>query len=99
MNAAGLLMPLALLGIIYFVMIRPQVKQQRAHQAMLSKLTKGDRVITRGGLIGTISGVKDDVMVIELQEKVRVEIRRDYIEGKYEPKSAEAVSGKAASAA
>ncbi len=60
-------------GVFYFILIRPQVKQQKEHQAMLGKLGKGDEIITRGGLIGKITGVSDDsVLVLELQEKVRV---------------------------
>lgn len=98
MNATSLLMPILLLAIVYFVMIRPQIKQQRNHQAMLAKLAKGDRVITRGGIIGTISGLRDDVLVLELQEKVRVEVRRDYVEGLYKAKTAEASEGKTAAA-
>jgi preprotein translocase subunit YajC len=54
---------------------------------MLSRLGKGDEVITRGGLIGKITGVSDDgVIVLELQEKVRVRVPRAYVEGKWEGK-------------
>ena len=54
---------------------------------MLAKLGKGDEVITRGGVIGKITGVSDDgVLVLELQEKVRVRMPRAYIEGKWEGK-------------
>ena len=49
---------------------------------MLSKLGKGDEVITRGGVIGKITGVSDDgILVLELQEKVRVRVPRAYVEG------------------
>src|SRR5215813_14092997 len=78
---------LVMFGIFYFILIRPQVKRQREHQAMLSKLDKGDEVITRGGMIGKITGVSDDgIVVLELQEKVRVRIPRAYIEGKWDGK-------------
>ena len=54
---------------------------------MLSKLGKGDEVITRGGMIGKITGVSDDgVLVLELQEKVRVRVPRAYVEAKWEGK-------------
>jgi len=82
-----IVMMLVMFGIFYFILIRPQVKRQKQHQAMLSKLGKGDEVVTRGGLIGKISGVQDDgVLVIELQEKVRVRIPRAYIEAKWDGK-------------
>jgi len=74
-------------GIFYFMLIRPQVKKQKEHQAMLQKLGKGDEIITRGGLIGKITGVSDDgILVIVLQEKVRVRMPRAYIEAKWEGK-------------
>ena len=70
-----ILMMLVMFGIFYFILIRPQVKKQKAHQAMLQQLGKGDEVITRGGVIGKITGVSDDgVLVLELQEKVRVRV-------------------------
>ena len=80
-------MMLVIFAIFYFMMIRPQVKKQKEHQSMLAKLGKGDEVITRGGIIGKITGVSDDgVLVLELQEKVRVRVPRAYIEGKWDGK-------------
>jgi preprotein translocase subunit YajC len=91
-----IVMMLVMFGIFYFILIRPQVKKQKEQQAMLSRLGKGDEVITRGGLIGKITGVSDDgVLVVELQEKVRVRIPRAYVEGKWEGKVPES-AGKAA---
>ena len=81
------LMMLLIFGIFYFMLIRPQVRKQKELQAMLQKLGKGDEVITRGGMIGKITGVSDDgILVIELQEKVRVRVPRAYIEAKWDGK-------------
>ena len=78
---------LEMFGIFYIILIRPQVKKQKDHQAMLGKLGKGDEVITRGGVIGKITGVSDDgVLVLELQEKVRVRVPRAYVEGRWDGK-------------
>ena len=88
-----IVMMLVMFAIFYFILIRPQVRKQKEHQALLSKLGKGDEVITRGGIIGKITGVSDDgVLVIELQEKVRVRIPRAYVEGKWEGKVPESAN-------
>ena len=81
-------MMLLMFGVFYFILIRPQMKRQREHQAMLKQLDKGDMVVTRGGLVGKISGVTDTVLTIELQEKVRVRVLRSHVEGKYDPGNA-----------
>jgi preprotein translocase subunit YajC len=81
-----ILMMLVMFGIFYFILIRPQVRKQKEHQAQLSKLGPGDEVITRGGIIGKITGIKDDVLIVELQDKVRVRVPRAYVEGKWEGK-------------
>jgi preprotein translocase subunit YajC len=88
---------LVMFAIFYFILIRPQVRKQKEHQAMLQKLGKGDEVITRGGLIGKITGVSDDgVIVLELQEKVRVRVPRAYVEGRYDPKAPPTAAKRAA---
>ena len=90
-----ILMMGVMFAIFYFILIRPQVKKQKDHQSMLNKLEKGDEVITRGGLIGKISGVDNkNVVVLELQEKVRVRVPRAYIEGKWDGKAPETAKGK-----
>ena len=84
----GALSPLIMMGLMfvvfYFLLIRPQVKKQKEQQEMLSKLGKGEQVITRGGVIGTITGVQPgDIVVLEIQEKVRIRVPRAYIENKW----------------
>lgn len=80
-------MMLLMFAVFYFILIRPQVKKQRAHQEMLDRLEKGHMIVTRGGLIGKISGITDRVLTIELQEKVRVRVLRTHVDGRYEPSS------------
>ena len=88
---------LVMFGIFYIILIRPQVKKQKEHQSMLGKLGKGDEVITRGGVIGKITGVGDDgVLVLELQEKVRVRVPRAYVEGRWDGKVPDSASKNAA---
>ena len=89
---------LVMFGIFYFLLIRPQVKKQKEQQAMLQKLGKGDKVITRGGLIGTITGVSENnaLLVLEIQEKVRVQVPRSYVEGRWDPSTPATASKSAA---
>ena len=61
MEAFGQLVPLILIfGIMYFLLIRPQQKKAKEHQAMVKALRRGDQVITQGGLIGKVSKVKEE---------------------------------------
>jgi preprotein translocase subunit YajC len=92
-------MMVLMFGVFYFLLIRPQVKRQRQHTEMLKQLDKGDSVITRGGLIGKITGVTDQMLIIELQEKVRVRVLRTHVEGKFEPGQASATEKAAKEAA
>ena len=72
-------------GVIYFVMIRPNIKQQRAHQAMLDSLKKGDMIITSGGIIGKILEIKNDQLLIDTSS-TKVLISRSYIANIYSKK-------------
>ena len=96
---AQLALMLLIFGVFWFVMIRPQVKRQREHQTLLNNLQKGDMIITRGGLVGKISGITENVLTVELQEKVRVRVIRSHVEGKYDPAQAKAGREPAAKAA
>jgi preprotein translocase subunit YajC len=82
-------------GILYFLVLRPQSKKAKAHQQMLSDLKKGDDVTTQGGLIGRITGIKDDEVTLQVQEGVRLRILRSAITGPRKPaeKPAEASKG------
>jgi preprotein translocase subunit YajC len=74
-------MILAMIAIFYFLLIRPQQKERKKHEEMLTALKKGDKVITSGGLHGEISGIKDDVITMEIAPKVRVQVSRRFIAG------------------
>jgi preprotein translocase subunit YajC len=57
-----LIFPLAILAIFYFILIVPQRRQLKEHQSLVSALQKGDQVVTAGGLIGEITGIKDETV-------------------------------------
>ncbi len=75
--------PLLLMGLVfYFLILRPQSKKAKDHQAMLGDLKKGDDVVTTGGVLGRISGFKDDEVTLQVQEGVRLRVLRSAISGK-----------------
>ena len=71
-------------AVFYFIMFRPQQKRAKEHANMLAQLKKGDTVVTKGGMIGKISGVQDNVLTLEVQEKVRIRVIRSYVEGRHQ---------------
>jgi preprotein translocase subunit YajC len=66
-------------GIFYFMIIRPQQKKQKETEAMLASIKKGDRVLTSGGIFGTVIGVKDDVVVLKVADEVKMEFSRQSV--------------------
>ena len=74
--------PIAMvLAIFFFLVIRPQQRERRKREELLSALKKGDRVVTTGGLIGTIVGVNDQVVTLKVADSVRVECLRSAVSG------------------
>jgi len=73
--------PLVLIfAVFYFLLIRPQQKKMKEHRAMVDALTKGDKVITAGGLMGTIDKIIDDrIALVEISENVKVKVVRSTI--------------------
>lgn len=75
-----MLLPLLLLAVFYFLLMRPQQKRQKQWQSMLGGLKTGDRVTTAGGLRGTILSIKDDTMVIRVApDGVKLEVSKSAI--------------------
>jgi preprotein translocase subunit YajC len=76
---ANLLPFIVLIAIFYFLIIAPNVRQQKAHKAMLDNLKKGDKIVTNGGLVGQIVSVEDNFIKVELNDKVIVKIVKEYV--------------------
>ena len=76
MEAIGQLVPLILIfAIMYFLLIRPQQKKAKEHQAMVKALRRGDQVVTQGGLIGKVAKVKEEnELEVEIAEGVKVRV-------------------------
>jgi preprotein translocase subunit YajC len=67
---------LVVFGVMYFLMIRPQMKRSKEHQALISKLAKGDEVITNGGIAGRVDDIGENFVSVEIAEGVRVKMQR-----------------------
>ena len=80
-SLTGFLPILLIIGVFYVMLIRPQQKRQRELQEMISTLKTGDRVVTTGGIIGTITSVKDTSLLIRSADKSILEIARSAVAG------------------
>ena len=76
-----LLPVLLIFAIFYFLLLATMRKRQKAHQALLGQLKRGDRVITNGGLLGEISAVEEKVVHLKLSDNVKVRVVKTAIAG------------------
>jgi preprotein translocase subunit YajC len=65
---------IATFAIFYFILIRPQQKKQKELQKTIEALKKGDRVMTNGGIFGTVAGFKDNILLLKISEEVKIEV-------------------------
>ena len=72
---------LVIFGIFYLLLIMPMRKRQKKHQEMLKAITKGDRVVTTGGIFGTVVAVEDDVVSLRVAENVKLQIALSAVAG------------------
>ena len=70
---------LVMIAVMYFVMIRPQMKKQKEAKAMIDALAKGDEVVTVGGMLGKISKISDNALGLEVANGVEVQIQRNAV--------------------
>lgn len=74
-----IIMLVVLFGLMYFMMIRPQMKRQKEHRAMVAALGKGDEVVTNGGIAGRIDEVGESFVSVEVANGVKVKVQRTAI--------------------
>jgi len=78
----GSFLPLILMFVVfYFLLIWPQQKKSKAHRQVLANLQKGETVVSSSGIYGTITGLTDTVVTLEIAEKVRIKVSRSSIAG------------------
>ncbi|HEY8682365.1 MAG TPA: preprotein translocase subunit YajC [Rhodanobacter sp.] len=76
-NSLLTFLPLILLfGVFYFLMIRPQMKRQKEHRALVSGLSKGDEVVTNGGIAGRVDEVGETFITVEIAANVKVKVQK-----------------------
>jgi len=77
----GLVFPIGLVVLLYFFMIRPQMKRQKEHRKVVDSVAKGDEVQTEGGLVGKVTAIGDNFAQVEIAKGVEVKIRRQSVLG------------------
>lgn len=70
---------IAMFVVMYFIMIRPQMKKQKELKAMIDSVVKGAEVITNGGMLGKVNKVKDDYLIVEIAPNVEIVIQRSAV--------------------
>lgn len=71
-----ILMMVAMFAVLYFVMVRPQMKRAKEHKALVEALAKGDEIVTQGGIAGRISKVGDSYVTVEIADNVEVQLQK-----------------------
>jgi len=71
-----IIMMVVFVAIFYFIIIRPQTKQAKEHKAMLEALSKGDEIVTNGGIVGRINKIGDNFMAIEIATDLEIKVQK-----------------------
>ena len=79
-----LIMMVMIIVVMYFLIFRPQAKKQKEARQMMESLQKGDKIVTAGGIYGTIAGIKENVVILKVADNVKIEILRSSIAKKIE---------------
>lgn len=78
-SMGGMIFPLLMVAALYFVVLRPQMKRQKEHKAMIEALTKGDEVVIAGGVLGTVSKMGDSYLSVEVAKGVELQVQRSSV--------------------
>jgi preprotein translocase subunit YajC len=92
MNFSFIIMMVLMFGIFYFILIRPAKKQRTKHQNMINSLKGGERVVTTGGIYGTIGRVMDDRIELNIDKNTKIQIVKSSISSIIDPDSTESKS-------
>ena len=76
----NLVLIVLMFGVLYFLMIRPQMKRAKEHKAMIDALQKGDEVVTSGGVLGRITKIGENYVTVEIANNIEVQVQRPAIQ-------------------
>ena len=82
---SGFLPIILMIAVFYFLVIRPQSKVEKDRRARLAKLDKGDQVRLNGGILGRVASVEDQIVLVEIADKVKIRVLKAEIADKWEP--------------
>jgi preprotein translocase subunit YajC len=77
---ASLILPIGLVVLFYFFLIRPQSKRQKEHKQMVADLQKGEEILTSGGILGKVVNIKDDFVTLEIAKEVSLTIQKSAVQ-------------------
>jgi preprotein translocase subunit YajC len=77
---ASLILPIGLVVLFYFFLIRPQSKRQKEHRQMINDLQKGEEVITSGGILGKVTNINDDFITLEIAKDTSLKIQKSAVQ-------------------
>ena len=79
-------LPIVLIFVVfYFLLIRPQQKKAKDHRVLLDNIKVGDSILTNGGIYGKVTGLRENVLTVEISDKVRVKVSRGHVAGVVKP--------------
>lgn len=89
----------ALFGLMWLLLIRPQQQQQKKRQQMIASVRAGDRIVTAGGIVGTVTDVRENTFMVRIADRVEVELQRSGVgyvmaSGRKEEAKEEPIKGK-----
>jgi len=76
----SLLLIVVMFGVLYFLMIRPQMKRTKEHKAMIDALQKGDEIVTAGGMLGRVSRLNENYVTMEIAPNVEIQVQRPAVQ-------------------
>lgn len=76
----SLLLIVIMFGVLYFLMIRPQMKRTKEHKTMIEALQKGDEIVTAGGMLGRVSRLNENYVTVEIAPNVEIQVQRPAVQ-------------------